>query len=144
MGLMDRQMKSGDIVRIQKGRDEHTYNIIYSHGTLLMDYEELAELFVKAYGKTIYCNSIYVDGIERQLYKLPEDEFYRLVQGKSFTVYIDDDVFTLRNYPVDNAAAVIGGILCSECYEMSLTTDARFVRTRCIQFEEVKQTIENS
>lgn len=137
MGLIDRKLNSGDIIRFEKGTGEHIYNIVYSHGVIQLEYCELSKLFIKDYGKVLYCNSIYSYGNEYQLYKLDEEDFYRLVKNKEFTVYIDDHVYTMKSCPTANQSEEMKNILNGELYNVSLTSDSRFIKAQCMQFEEL-------
>ena len=145
MGLLDRMIKSGDIIRIEKtDAQEHIYSLVFSHGCFQIEFKDLSKLFIKAFGKAIYCNSIHADGENHQLHKLSEEEFCRLVEKNEFTVYIDDQVYTLKNYPESDASEVIKNMLNTDLYDPSLEMDNRFIQSQCMQFEEVlSKTIEN-
>ena len=145
MGLLDRDLKSGDIIRIERvTTKEHAFNIVYSHGLFQIEFQELAKLFIKAFGKAIYCSSIYADGQEHQLYKLSEDDFWDLVKNRIFIVYIDSNVYTLKDYPEYNVCDDIKNILKTELYDPALTSDSRFIQSQCLQFEQIPNiTAEN-
>ena len=138
MGLLDRRIKSGDIIRFEKeATKEHTYNIVYSHGSFQIGYEDLSRLFIKDFSKTVYCNSIHASGMNHQLHRLSEEEFYNLVNQKEFTAYIDEDVYTLKNYPASNPGEKIREILNTDVQTPALKQDSRFIRAICMQFEEI-------
>lgn len=138
MGLLDRTIKSGDVIRIERAdAEKHIYNIVYSHGSFQVEYRDLSKLFIKALGKAIYCNSIHADGQDHQLHKLSEEDFFRLVDKREFTVYIDNQVYTLKNYPECDANEQLKMILNANLSPPALESDGRFVLSRCMQFEEV-------
>ena len=138
MGILDRDIKSGDIIRFEKqATKEHTYNIVYSHGSLQIGYEDLSRLFIKDFSKAIYCNSIHASGMNHQLHRLSEEEFYRLVEQKEFRAYLDHDVYTLKNYPASDPSEKIREILNTDIQTPLLDRDSRFIRAICMQFEEI-------
>ena len=59
MGLLDRMIKSGDIIRIEKtDAQEHIYSLVFSHGCFQIEFKDLSKLFIKAFGKALKSKGI--------------------------------------------------------------------------------------
>lgn len=135
-----RELRSGDCIHFERECREgeyYTYKIIYERGEVYITFQELTRLYVKTFGKSVYCSSILSNGNVFQLFKISEDEFYNLVKDKFFRVYIDDQVFTLIDYPLDNVCGKLKEILNEDHYDMIRSTDHRFEQSSCIQFQEI-------
>ena len=136
--VLDRRLVSGDNIHFEYIESEgDIYRIVYERGFLNISFGELSKLFVKSLGTSMYCCTLYSSAGEFQLYKMSKEEFNELVSGKKFKVFIDENVFTLAEYPYKNPADALKMILSETSPTVIVENDSRFVRSRCMQFEEI-------
>ena len=137
-GGLDKELRSGDTIRFESIAEEsNKYRIVYDRSSIIIDFDDLSKLFIKSLGKSMYCSTIYSDDGEYQLYKLTSEEFKRLVWGKHYKVFIDDSVYTLIDYPAENAHEKLKEILNEDSHEVVVDSDTRFIQSRCMHFDEV-------
>ena len=83
---------------IRFGRINHNGGFLYTINdspARVVEYNLLNGLFIKDHKTGVYCCSIESTEGQFQLYRLSEDEFWRVVQGKSFMVITDFSTFRI-------------------------------------------------
>lgn len=136
--VLDRRLVSGDNIHFEYIESEgDIYRIVYDRGFYNISFAELSKLFVKSLGKSMYCCTLYSSAGEFQLYKMSKEEFNKLVSGRKFKVFMDENVFTLADYPYNNPTDALKMILNETSSKVMVENDPRFVRSTCMQFEEI-------
>lgn len=138
--ILNRKIVSGDIVQIEMTTDctgEHIYIITHQYGTETVFFRDLSRLFVKKVGSSIYCCSIVSGNDIIQLHKISEDDFIRLITGKRFRVFVDNDVFTLEDYSDEQSHNIMKDIITDRQTCAFGELDPRLVHSVCYQFEEI-------
>lgn len=138
--LKEKKLTSGDVIEFQSiNTNETSPNILkinYNTGHIVISFDEIRQLFIKEGYNDIFCNTIKVGNQIFQIFNLTLDHFRRLVDGKRFKVYVDNEMYALKSslcdYSVDDFRR---HVLRFHSICDAIASDD-FVRTMSFQFEE--------
>ena len=139
--LRERELATGDIVEFYNAKNRNINNprfrIQHKTGFIELTFDEVRQFYIKKDCNNIFCSTIKVNGRVFQMFNLSYEQFIQLVSGKRFRIYVDHDMYSLKDITDIRSLDMFKYKVLELSLQGDVTDVQEMNQCTCYQFEEV-------